>query len=148
MNSYIKDIGWKEIYEVWRYKLWPDRTSAIETHSAMLYLKGFENNSNFRVSFIGYFDGDKLVGVNSGHKTMDGGYRSRGLWVDPEYRGQGIGQMLLRQIIEFRGNATFVWSYPRQSSWNTYKAVGFQLASDWQASETSDANAYCRLLVG
>jgi GNAT superfamily N-acetyltransferase len=145
MDLYIRDITWNEIYPIWRYKLWPDRTSAIETHSAMLYLEGFDNHTNFRVTFIGCFDNNKLLGVNSGHKTMDGGYRSRGLWVDPEHRGRGIGQMLLRQTIEFKDNATFVWSYPRQSSWNTYKAIGFQLASDWQTSETSLANAYCIL---
>lgn len=146
MTNYIRDISWGEIFDIWHNQLWPNRISPIETHSAMLYLGGYDKiNFKFHSSFIGYFLDNKLIGVNSGHKCNDGSYRSRGLWVDPEHRGQGIGQMLLKQIIEFKGNATFVWSYPRQSSWNTYKAVGFQLTSDWQASETSEANAYCRL---
>ena len=146
MSTILRDLIWDEIYPVWQFKLWPDRSSAIETHSAMLYLGGHDmQNFGYRVNFLGCFIDNKLIGVNSSHKCSDGSYRSRGLWVDPEHRGQGIGQMLLRQTIEFKGNATFVWSYPRQSSWNTYKAVGFQLASDWQASETSEANAYCRL---
>lgn len=146
MSIAIKPISWDQILHIWRTHLWPNRTSLIEHHSAMLYLGGHDmNNFNYRVDLIGYHIDDKLVGVNSSHRCSDGSYRSRGLWVDPEYRGRGIGQRLLRQSIEYKGNATFVWSYPRQSSWNTYKAVGFQLTSDWQASETSEANAYCRL---
>ncbi len=146
MTKYICDISWNEIYNVWHSQLWPNRVSAIETHSAMLYLGGHDNdNFKFKPHYIGYFLDNKLIGVNSGHKTTDGGYRSRGLWVHPDHRGKGIGQMLLRQIIEFKGNAFFVWSFPRQTSWSTYQQVGFERTSDWQASETSEANAYCKL---
>ena len=142
----LKSLSWDEIYKIWREYLWPDRLTSIETHSAMLYSKGYNiENFKFKVEYIGCFKENILVGVNSGHKTMDGGYRSRGLWVHPDHRGQGIGQILLRQIIEYRNNAFFVWSYPRRTSWSTYQAVGFQLTSDWQSSDTSDANAYCIL---
>jgi GNAT superfamily N-acetyltransferase len=146
MSIVLRELEWSQIYSIWRKNLWPNRTTPIETHSAMLYKGGHDmENFRFKVDFLGCFKDNKLVGINSGHKTMDGGYRSRGLWVHPDHRGLGIGQILLRQIIEYRSNSFFVWSYPRQTSWNTYKAVGFQLASDWQASDTSEANAYCIL---
>lgn len=142
----IKLLTWQEIFNIWQNYLWPNRTTPIKTHSAMLYLNGYDmNNYAQPVHFLGYFINSKLVGVNSAHSCTDGSFRSRGLWVDPEHRGKGIGQALLRQTIELKENATFIWSYPRQSSWNTYNAVGFQLASNWQASDTSEANAYCRL---
>jgi GNAT superfamily N-acetyltransferase len=146
MTNHIRDITWDEIYKIWHNHLWPNRPSPIESHSAMMYLSGHSiDNFKFKPHFIGYFSNDKLVGVNSGHKCIDGSYRSRGLWVHPDHRGQGLGQMLLRQIIEFKGNAHFVWSYPRQTSWSTYENVGFKRTSDWQASETSEANAFCIL---
>ena len=145
MSIVLKDIDWDSIYKVWRKNLWPDRSTPIESHSAMLYLGGHDiGNFNYRVFFLGCYKDGKLIGVNSGHKCSDGSYRSRGLWVDPAHRGEGIGQAILRQTLEFRGNSTFVWSYPRQSSWSTYEKVGFSLTSDWQPSETSEANAYCR----
>jgi GNAT superfamily N-acetyltransferase len=98
--------------------------------------------------FLGYIINDNIVAVNSGHAcTNQNNYRSRGLWVDPNYRRQGIAQLLLTATIEQgqQEGYTQIWSYPRQSSWPTYQAVGFKLASDWEISETSEANAYCVL---
>lgn len=146
MSNFIQSITWDVIYPIWRNYLWPDRLSSIDTHSAMLYLGGHDmSNFIYNPYYIGYYVDDKLVGVNSAHKCIDGSFRSRGLWVHPNHRKKGIGQALLRQIIEFKGNSTFVWSYPRQTSWSTYERVGFKRTSDWQVSETSEANAYCKL---
>lgn len=142
----IKNIEWHLIYPIWEKYLWPERTSPIKSHSAMMYLNGHSmKNYDYRPSFLGYFKDNSLIGVNSCHKCSDGSLRSRGLWVHPDHRNQGIGYKLLKQTIEFKGNATFVWSYPRKSSWRTYENVGFYLTSDWESSETSEANAYCRL---
>ena len=89
---------------------------------------------------------DNIVAVNSGHACPNqNNYRSRGLWVNPHYRGQGLAQQLLTATIEqglYEGYNQ-IWSYPRLSSWPTYQAVGFELASNWESSETSEANAYC-----
>ena len=98
-------------------------------------------------TFFGYFIEDKLVGVNSGHKCSDNSYRSRGVYVFPEFRKREIGTKLLIATID-QGRSegcSFVWSYPRRSSWNTYQSAGFRLAGDWEKSETSEANAYCRI---
>jgi len=99
-------------------------------------------------TFYGYIINDDIVAVNSGHACPNqNNYRSRGLWVDPNYRHQGIAQKLLTATIEQGQQEGYrqIWSYPRRSSWPTYQAVGFELVSDWETSETSEANAYCIL---
>ena len=96
----IERLNFKTVESIWSTKLWPNRTSAIETHSAMTW--PFEGNPesidmnifNYPATFWGAYLDNKLVGVNSGHKTTDEQYRSRGIWVDPEYRKRGVAQML------------------------------------------------------
>jgi GNAT superfamily N-acetyltransferase len=117
----------------------------------MCFLNGHDSaNIESIPTFFGYIINDAIVGVNSGHACPNqNNYRSRGLWVDPNYRGQGLAQKLLTATIEQaqQEGYTQIWSYPRLSSWPTYQAVGFKLASDWAASETSEANAYCVIKV-
>lgn len=100
--------------------------------------------------FFGAFAEDKLIGANSIHGCSDGTWRSRGLWVDPEYRVSGIGRELLRQSLTTATEmgALFVWSMPRKTAWNTYKACGFKLTSEWVETETSGANAYAVNYLG
>jgi GNAT superfamily N-acetyltransferase len=64
-----------------------------------------------------------------------------------KFRGKGIGTILLKATIEqaIVEGAALCWSYPKQTSWKSYLAAGFELASDWEDSETSDANAYCKI---
>jgi GNAT superfamily N-acetyltransferase len=146
----IKSLSWDAIEFIWRTYLWPDRTSKIESNSAMVFTSGYDMyNMNTTPSFFGYFINDELVGVNSGHGCADNMYRSRGLWVFPEHRGKGIGQQLLIETINQakRENADMIWSFPKRTSWKTYNSVGFELASDWQKSETSNENAYCILKI-
>jgi GNAT superfamily N-acetyltransferase len=113
----------------------------------MCFLNGYDMiNMSSTPTFFGYIINDKIVAVNSGHACPNqNNYRSRGLWVDPNYRSQGIARQLLTATIEQGHSEGYdqIWSYPRQSSWSTYQAVGFELVSDWEVSETSEANAYC-----
>ena len=142
----IKKLKWAIIHEIWKNELWPYRQSKIEPTSAMIYLGGHNiHNMDFKPCFLGYYTAENLVGVNSGHLCADNSYRSRGLWVSPEFRKKGYAKQLLEQTIEqaIKDKADFIWSYPRKSSWKTYLSVGFELSSDWQNSETSNANAYC-----
>lgn len=142
----IQKVSWNKIHQIWKNQLWPSRTSAIEPVSAMVYLGGYSNeNMHFTPSFFGYFVDNNLVGVNSGHQCTGKSYRSRGLWVDEHYRKQGIGSALLAATIDqaMIESCKFVWSYPRKTSWSTYQSVGFILSSEWEQSETSEANAYC-----
>lgn len=144
----IKKIKYTEIYEVWYKHLWPHRISPIEPNSAMVFLGGIDiKNMETVPTFFGYYIDNKLVGVNSGHKCSDNSYRSRGIFVFPEFRNQNIGTKLLLATITqgYEEKCTFIWSYPRKSSFNTYKSAGFTLVSDWEKSETSEANAYVSL---
>lgn len=142
-------ISWEDILPIWQYKLWPNRTTPITPVSAMCYLNFYDiDNMSTTPSFFGYIVDNKIVGVNSGHSCpKSNSYRSRGLWVHPNYRGQGIGQQLLKATIAkgFDEDRTMIWSYPRKTSWNTYAAVGFHLDTEWKKSETSEQNAFCSL---
>ena len=141
----IKQITWEEILPIWRNKLWENRISPIETNSAMIYLGGYDmNNMSTTPTFFGYILDDKIVGVYSGHLCSDGSYRSRGIWVDPDYRNKGIGKALISESIDQarKEGCSTTWAYPRKSTWPIFKSLGFELASEWSSSETSDANAY------
>lgn len=142
----IREIDWEAIRSIWEQELWPGRKD-IEPQSAMLYLSGHDmTNFTLPTLYLGYFEGGVLKGVNSGHECGDGSYRSRGLWVHPELRGHGIGTELLKITIEKgRERNLFCWSFPRKTSWTVYSKAGFSLTSDWQSSDTSSANAFCKL---
>ena len=94
-------------------------------------------------TFFGVFEATNLVGVNSGHGTIDG-YRSRGLYVHPLYRGLGIGKKLLLATIDQarEEGKSYVWSMPRRSSIDVYESVGFVKVSDWFGTETAEANCF------
>lgn len=146
----IKKIPFEYIYPIWKEKLWPDRQSTIETHSAMTWPFSWPDSKinmeifNYPATFWGVFDGDKLVGVNSGHRTSEVEYRSRGIWVDPEYRMHGISQQLFtmtehQAVLE---GCEMIWSIPRKTALKAYTRFGFQTVGDYFGTETADANIY------
>lgn len=142
----ITTITFEQILPIWENYLWPDRQSSIDPTSAMCYLGGYDLvNMQANPTFFAYMIDNEIAGVNSGHKTMDDGYRSRGLYVFDKFRGNGIGTKLLNATIEQAQleHCNMCWSYPRKSSWKSYLNAGFELSSDWETSETSDGNAYC-----
>ena len=145
----ILTTSFTEIYPIWRTFLWPDRESKIESTSAMMFLSGYDlKNFNYTPTFFIYVIDDQIAGCNSGHMCADNSYRSRGLFVFPEHRKKGIGIELLKATIEQATveNASFVWSFPRETCWTTYKKSGFELVSNWEKSEVS-LNAYCKKLI-
>lgn len=142
----ITTITFDEVLPIWNTYLWPNRQSSIDSTSAMCYLGGYDLvNTQSHPTFFAYVIDNEIAGVNSGHKTMNDGYRSRGLYVLEKFRGMGIGTQLLKATIEQAKieNCNMCWSYPRKSSWKSYLNAGFELSSDWEISETSEANAYC-----
>lgn len=148
-------LSFEQISDIWQNKLWPNRTSAIETHSAMTW--PFEGNPeqydmnvfNYPATFWGVYIDNKLVGVNSGHKTTDTQYRSRGIWVDPEYRKQGIAQnlFLLTKHQAQLEKCEMIWSIPRKTALPAYTKFGFQTVGDYITTETSEANIYTKLVL-
>ena len=149
----IERLNFEKIESIWQTKLWPNRTSAIETHSAMTW--PFEGNPdpinmdifNYPATFWGAYLDNKLVGVNSGHKTTDKQYRSRGIWVDPEYRKRGVAQMLFLMTAHQAKveGCEMIWSIPRKTALPAYTKFGFQTVGDYIVTETSDANIYVKL---
>lgn len=141
----IETITFEEILPTWRNHLWPDRTSTIESNSAMCYKDGYDMfNMNTTPTFFAYKINNEIAGVNSGHMCKDNHYRSRGLFVFEKFRGMGIGTKLLIATIEQgrKENAHMCWSYPRDTSWKTYSSAGFLLDGEFNISETGN-NAYC-----
>lgn len=153
--SAVKQITFQEILPIWRDQLWPNRVSKIETHSAMTWPYTHNqpydmNIFSYHVTFFGIYNQDKLIAVNSGHLTTETEYRSRGLWVDPLYRGMGLAHMILLATIEQakREHAQMIWSIPRLSALPAYERVGFKTVG-----ETVDEgmefgpNIYCCLTL-
>ena len=139
----IGKIAYEQILPIWQHDLWPNRQDPIEPVSCMQFGGGIELNQDQPAVYVGWFESDVLVGVNSGHRCHDGSYRSRGLWVHGQYRGRGIGQKLLSAVInEARKHSSLIWSFPKQSSWSTYRQCQFVLSSDWMTND-NDTNAYC-----
>lgn len=138
-------LEYNDIYQIWKQHLWPDRKSDITPTSAMMFLGDYNSdNMSYKPSFLGYIEDEELLGVNSGHMCVDNSYRSRGLFVFPKARNKGIGSKLLIATIDqgSKESATFVWSYPKQTSWKAYEKAGFSLSSPWETSELG-FNAYC-----
>jgi GNAT superfamily N-acetyltransferase len=149
----IERLNFNAIKNIWGKDLWPNRSSAIETHSAMTW--PFEgdpepidmNIFNYPATFWGAYLDNKLVGVNSGHKTTDELYRSRGIWVDPEYRKRGVSQMLFlltAHQAKIEG-CEILWSIPRKIALPAYTKFGFETVGDYIVTETSEANIYVKL---
>ncbi|MCP4832515.1 MAG: GNAT family N-acetyltransferase [Gammaproteobacteria bacterium] len=148
----FKRIEFSEILPVWQCLLWPDRESVIETHSAMAWpcsdnpdeidMKIFE----YQPTFWGAYRENKLVGVNSGHRTTLSQYRSRGIWVDPDHRRQGIAQTLFaltehQAVLE---KCEMMWSMPRISALGVYQTHGFICQGNVFETETSPENIYVK----
>ena len=148
-------ISWKTILNIWEGQLWPNRKSKIETHSTMTW--PFRNTQpqydmtvfNYMPYFIGVYDKDKLIGVNSGHKTSEKHFRSRGLWVHPSYRKKGVAQLLfsLTEEAAMREGAEMIWSVPRKTALSAYKRFGFETEGGFFSTETSDENIYAVKLL-
>jgi|TARA_R110002153_G_scaffold37274_4_gene109525 GNAT superfamily N-acetyltransferase len=149
----IERLNFNAIKNIWGKDLWPNRSSAIETHSAMTW--PFEgdpepidmNIFNYPATFWGAYLDNKLVGVNSGHKTTDELYRSRGIWVDPEYRKRGVSQMLFlltAHQAKIEG-CEILWSIPKKIALPAYTKFGFETVGDYIVTETSEANIYVKL---
>lgn len=146
----IEHIHWNQIQPVWRYKLWPDRQSPIESHSAMTW--PFDNNQpthdmrvfDYKPFFIGAFWQGQLIGVNSGHRSGNEHFRSRGLWVDPDHRKHGLAQMLFAETerAAIAEGCTMTWSMPRKTALGAYQRFGFETVGDFFGTETAEANIY------
>ncbi len=147
-----RKISFETILPIWQNELWRNRQSAIEPMSAMTW--PFEGSPDpidmsifdYTPTFWGVYVDDKLVGVNSGHRTANVQYRSRGIWVDPDYRGRGIAQRLfsMTQHQALVEGCLLVWSIPRKTALSSYTKFGFETVGGYIETETADANIYVK----
>ena len=145
-------LSFKDTLNLWQQHLWPNRESSIESHSAMTWPYEGDpdeynmNIFNFPASFFGVSIDNKIIGVNSGHRTTHEHYRSRGLWVNPEHRRKGISQILFSAIRDqaLSEGCRMIWSIPRKTALPAYTKFGFQTVGDYIVTETSDANIYVK----
>ena len=147
----IQEINFPTIERVWRYNLWPGRVSAIEPYSAMCFMDDKYNISFASAPqvFLGGFINERLIADNSLHLAEKYMARSRGLWVDPEYRGNCYGQTMLEETCLRAATlgADAIWSFSRKTSIKSYLAAKFVQTSSWMDHGEFGPNAYviCRV---
>lgn len=128
----LDKITFNEISEVWASNLWKDRQSPIKHISSMVYLGGYDMSIyNNEPTFFSIKESGKIIAVNSGHMTINGYYRSRGLWVKETYWNKGLTYILFNALCDqaLSENAEHIWSYPRQNSVGAYLKNSFFISS-------------------
>lgn len=146
----ITRTEFETVLPIWESQLWPNRSSDIETHSAMTWPyeghpKPYDMNIfKYLPTFWCVTEGDQIIGVNSGHRTTDWQYRSRGIWVHPDWRGQHIADLLFSELESqaLLEGCDMIWSIPRKTALRAYTKFGFCTVGDFIGTETSDANIY------
>jgi GNAT superfamily N-acetyltransferase len=140
----IQKLSYPQVEAFWAAHLWPGKPESLRPMSSMLFGGGFDIRirNNYEPVFFGAFSESELVGVNSGHFTAPGEFRSRGLCVLPAHRGKGLGLLLLTRTLEYaRGQgARFAWSYPKEKAWKVYERAGYRKTE--RALREGDENRY------
>ena len=136
----IEHITFDEILPFWKI-LWSHIDFEITPKHPRLLLKGYDEriivNYNWKPTFFGVIKDDQIVGVNSGFRTNDDQYRSRGLFVIPELRMNGIATKLLQAVYDQakKEECKIIWSYPRYEAIHVYLKFGFQKVSCFETNE-------------
>jgi GNAT superfamily N-acetyltransferase len=131
-------IEFEDILPLWEL-LHPGRKHQKFSH--MIYKdkssKWTLSEDELNITFFGFYIKDKLCGVNSLHLTPNNLYRSRGLYVLPEYRCKGFGKLLLEQAIQTAKNlgGDGIWSYPKDTAMSVYTNVGFIKDSEFEKAD-------------
>jgi len=149
-NFEIQHITFEQIQSIWKENLWPSReTNEIKTHSSMKFMQGYDMKIYESIAtYFSIVNNGKIVAVNSGFQTAKYEYRSRGLFVFPEYRKRGIGKQILLATIEqaVKERSRLIWSFPRTNSLQTYQSVGFVQCSEIIYEDViSGPNCYVKL---
>lgn len=143
----IEEITFDQAKRLWSL-LWPN--SKLKPQSSLTYPTGYDMSiyEKYEPVFFGALSDDILVGINSGFKSNDTHYRSRGLYTLPEYRGQGVAYNLLLKTIRRakEENCELIWTIPRKESFHVYERAGFEQVSEW-SSEGMDFGINCYAVI-
>jgi len=150
MNQ-VHDISFEEILPIWKKYLWPNKNNIKPINTWKKNPKGYPYNHGLHKPwsfnklitdksiesqtpyFFGIYEKDILVAVNSGYKTDDEHFRSRGLYVLPEYRNRGYGKTLLNHVIHiaYASGSDICWTVPRKDALPCYESCGFEMKGTW-----------------
>ena len=148
MFNFVEEISFEEIKEVWEKELWPDKKNGVAKANEWTWEwsvirskrklgKDKQMAKEVEPTFIGIRSGQELVAVNSCYYSNTQGmfkyWRSRGLWVHPNFRGQKYSSVVLIWCLEYakRKGGHWMWTVPRESALPAYKSAGFVQQSDW-----------------
>lgn len=152
----IEACQFEDVLPIWEKHLWPGRVSKIESNSAMKWQGGIDlelmqAEAKFwlaRLRDSELPNDQQVVGVLSGHYggLIDGvrSYRTRGLFVFPNYRGQGIAQALMAAAFTEARRLDYdvVWTFPRKSAMPAYEKMGFKRIGPWIGKEDPRAGEF------
>lgn len=97
--------------------------------------------------FAAWFD-NKIIGVASIHPEilpkisrelldkdflgLENAWRLRGMAVDPNFQGKGIGKQILQECLKFieQFNAAVLWCNGRATAWEFYRSLGFKIIGE------------------
>lgn len=138
MNLILRETDFATVLPIWTNLLWPGRVSTIRPWSTMVYLGGKDQTiatgfgPQARFFSVTDQDGNKLVGVFSGHQTSATQYRARGLYVDPDYQGLGVGTLLVENVVNaaMTADCDLCWCIPRVPNMPFFQSCGFVQTSD------------------
>ena len=129
MEYALSKSDFKDIFPIWRNRLWPERIEPIKKTSALLFKEGIDMNyKSSEVFFIKAEVNKQIIGVCSGQRTGSKEFRSRGLWVSEDFRKKRIGSGLFFAVEKEtkKRNCSYLWTLARHSSEKFYRSVGMK----------------------
>lgn len=87
---------------------------------------------------LGYFENGELIGIASFYQVShehreDAGIQLRGMAVDPEYQGKGIGKAIVQKafsLIAAMPETSHIWCNARKVAYEFYQSQGFEFVSE------------------
>jgi len=141
----IKIVNFETIYPIWKDKLWKGRVTKIESSNPIDYLGKYNPKimENKPICFACYND-NKIIGVNSLLPTSNTFCRSRGLYINTEYRLKNVGKKLIETTLNYANILEFkyIWSMPRKSSLPFYLKCGFKQVSEFDEQYEFGPNCF------
>lgn len=130
----LKEVSFDDVLPVWQEHLWLDRVSEIKSMSSMTLSRTYDMSiyKKYTPYFCAIYDNDTIVGVNSCHQTGELEFRSRGIYIFPQYRSKNYSAMLFEFVKQkaIENNCTTIWSLPRLSALKSYTSYGFKECSE------------------
>ena len=136
----LEQLTFEEIKFIWEKELWPNKKNGVQKANEWTWVSGhvvLGKNKNMIAKvepiFYGIREDNKIVAVNSVYRSNENNWRSRGLWVYPEYRRCGHATTLLgwAQLHTKTFGGDYLWTVPRKSALPAYEKVGFNKCSEW-----------------